>query len=52
MNGHVLQEVESENDLGVIISDDLKVSDRCAKAYDSTSRAEIFGTSQYDAKAV
>ena len=30
MNGHVLQKAESENDLGVTISNDLKVSDQCA----------------------
>ena len=39
MNGHVLQKVDSENDLGVIVSSDLKVSDQCVKAYAKTSRA-------------
>ena len=33
MNGHALQKAESENDLGVTISNDLKVSDQCAKAH-------------------
>jgi len=37
MNSHVLQEVESEIDLGVIIRNDLKVSDQNAKAYASAS---------------
>jgi len=32
-------EVESENDLGVTIRNDLKVSNQCAKAYASASRA-------------
>jgi len=39
MNGHVLQKVDSENDLGVIISSDLKVSEQCAKSYANASRA-------------
>ena len=39
MNGHALQKAESENDLGVIVSNDLKVSDQCAKAYAKASRA-------------
>ena len=38
MNGHTLQKAKSENDLGVIISNDLKVSDQCAKAYAEASR--------------
>ena len=48
MNGHVLQKVEAESDLGVIISNDLKVSDQCAKAYANASRAlvEIFVTNK------
>ena len=39
MNGHMLQEVDSENDLGIVIRNDLKVSDQCAKAYAKASRA-------------
>jgi len=38
-NGHILQEVESKNCLPVITSNDLKVSDQCAKAYATASRA-------------
>ena len=39
MNGHMLQEVDSENDLGIVIRNDLKVLDQCAKAYAKASRA-------------
>jgi len=38
MNGQVLHQVEAQNDLGVVIRNDLEVSDQCAKAYAKASR--------------
>jgi len=38
MNGHVLESVKIENDLGVVIKDDLKVSSLCGMAYLKANR--------------
>jgi len=38
INGQVLQQVDAQTDLGVIIRNDLKASDQCAKSYAKASR--------------
>ena len=38
MNGQVLETVKQEKDLGVVISDDLKVSNQCSMAYLKANR--------------
>ena len=38
LNNKVLQKVHEENDLGVVISDDLKASTQCTQAYSKANR--------------